>query len=76
MVVTDGEIHISELRACKGMIESCGLEGDDESAIASSDAGTFSAELALPEAGIWTVVAWVHVDGAPYVSDATNVTVE
>ncbi|PRQ03125.1 hypothetical protein [Enhygromyxa salina] len=76
-VETEGDVHICELRACKGMVEDCGLDGDDDaSAIASEMGGSYETELLLPEPGTWTVVAWAHVDTEPYISEAVLVTVQ
>lgn len=75
-VETSGDIHVSELRACRGVVADCGLEGSDERVFAEGEGGVFSADLALPSAGSWTVVAWVHVDQDPHVSGPMTVEVE
>jgi hypothetical protein len=77
-VTTDGELHHSELRACIGHVDPCGL-GDassfDENFSATNTDGTFEAMLNL-SAGAWTVAAFAHVGETPFISDVVHVTVQ
>jgi hypothetical protein len=75
-VETGGEIHVAQLRMCRGDIPGCGVSGHDELVYAEGDGPDFTAELTLPEPGTYTVVAWVHVDRDPHLSDAVVVTAE
>ena len=78
-VETEGEIHVTELRACTGENHECGL-GDassfDVSVPAPDSDGVSTGALTLTEAGTWTVVAYAHVGPDPFTSDHVLVTVQ
>jgi hypothetical protein len=75
-VETDGELHITLLRACQGVVPDCGLHEFDLEVYATPVSGGFAGSLALPSAGTWTVVGWVHVDLDPHISEPVTVTVQ
>lgn len=79
MVHTEGEIHVTELRACMGAdVHECGLGGMDsfdENVAAPADGDHYAGSLTLP-AGTWSVVAYAHVGPDPFISEHVNVTVE
>lgn len=75
-VETHGELHITLLRACQGVVPDCGLHDFDIESFASPDSGGFTGALTLPSAGTWTVVGWVHVDLDPHISEPVTVTVQ
>ena len=78
-VETEGEIHVTELRACAGENHQCG-QGDmstyDVSVPAPADGDVYAGAITLPDAGAWTVVAFAHVGADPYTSAHALVTVE
>jgi hypothetical protein len=70
------EVHVAQLRACMGEVPDCGVDTDELEEYATEDAGTWTAELSLPSAGTWTVVAWAHVDEDPHLSEPVTVTAQ
>ncbi len=78
-VHTEGDLHHTELRACMGHNDECGL-GDmstfDENFSATLNEETYSATLNLSVAGPWTVVVFAHVGETPHISEAIHTTVE
>ena len=78
MVHTQGELHVTELRACTGHgVADCGLGQMDtfETVPAEADGDAYRGALDL-EVGDYTVVGYAHVGPSPFVSDPVDVTVE
>ncbi|HMJ15814.1 MAG TPA: hypothetical protein VK524_30570 [Polyangiaceae bacterium] len=75
-VNTEGELHVTELRACEGIVPDCGLHEFYSRVSAPAESGQYSATLTLPRTGTWTVVAWIHVDLDPHISEPVTVTVQ
>jgi len=78
-VHTEGELHHTEIRACMGHSDDCGL-GDmttfDEKFAATLSEETYEATVALSVAGPWTIVVYAHVGETPHISEAIHATVE
>jgi hypothetical protein len=77
-VSTMGELHVSMVRACMGVVSECG--GGDETTFdamfpATEDGGTYTATVNLA-AGEWTVVAYAHVGPDPHTSATVSITAE
>ena len=75
-VSTEGELHVTELRACQGVVPDCGLHDFDWTVYTAEDGGQFSGSMSLATAGTWTVVGWIHVDTNPFISEPVTVVVE
>lgn len=75
-VETHGELHVTLLRACQGVVPDCGLHDFDLESFATADSGGYTGALTLPSAGTWTVVGWIHVDLDPHISEPVTVTAQ
>ncbi len=78
-VHTEGELHHTEIRACMGHSDECGL-GDastfDGNFFGTLSEETYSANVNITAAGPWTIVVYAHVGETPHISEAVHVTVE
>ena len=77
-VTTEGTIHVTEIRACEGQVENCGLGGQDTydlTAPATADGDNYTGSLTIDTVGTWTVVGFAHVDENPHVTEAVEVAV-
>lgn len=79
-VHTEGDIHVTELRACMGQaVADCGLGGEESFDLtmpAAADGANYRGSLTFDTAGVWTVVAYAHVGPDPFTSAHAEVTVE
>ena len=78
-IETEGELHHTEIRACMGHSNDCGLGGADsfdQNFAATMNDGMYTASITLDTAGPWTVVAFAHVGETPHISEVIHATVE
>ena len=77
-VHTEGELHHTEVRACMGTSDTCGL-GDassfDLKFPAIEEAGMYDATIIFDTAGPWTIAAFAHVGETPHNSAVVHTTV-
>ncbi|MCP4443963.1 MAG: hypothetical protein GY811_01275 [Myxococcales bacterium] len=79
MVHTEGDLHHTEIRACMGHSDECGL--GDTTSFDLNFTGTmgddmYSTDVNIDTAGPWTIVVYAHVGETPHISDAIHATVE
>ena len=75
---TEGELHHTEVRACMGTSETCGL-GDESSFDRQFPAleveGMYDATIIFDTAGPWTIAVFAHVGETPHNSAVVHTTV-
>ena len=79
-VHTEGDLHHTEIRACMGHSNDCGL-GDatsfDENFAATpvTDGEGFTSTITIDVEGPWTIAVFAHVGETPHISDVIHATV-
>lgn len=79
MVHTEGDLHHTEIRACEGHADTCGLGGADSFDLnfaATAGDASYTASLSFDAAAHWTVVVFAHVGETPHVTKAIHISVE
>lgn len=78
MVHTEGDLHHTEIRACMGHSDDCGL-GDmtsfDANFTGLMNGEMYSTNVNIDTAGPWTIVVFAHVGETPHISEAVHATV-